>query len=74
MEPMDVDPSGLYTEKDIARWIGLHVSQISRLVNHHDPKKRLPAYRIGGSVRVKGSDWLAYLERCAIAPTSLEGE
>lgn len=72
MDPMEINPSRLYTAKDIARWVGLHPSQISRLVNHRDPKKRIPAYRIGGSIRVKGSDWLAYLDRCLIAPSTSE--
>jgi excisionase family DNA binding protein len=56
----------LLTPTELAGLLGISKPTIYRLVE----KRTLPSYKIGGSLRFKESDVVAYLETCRITPTN----
>ncbi|MGH9292580.1 MAG: helix-turn-helix domain-containing protein [Acidimicrobiales bacterium] len=52
----------------VAKYLGVNARTVYRLIDEGD----LPAYKFGRVIRLQESDVVAFVERCRIAPGSLE--
>lgn len=60
---MLMEQEELLTPREVAEMLRVEESTISRYVNHADPDKRLPAYRLlGNRIRISRKDLMKYLE------------